>query len=126
MVTTAAVLTCVLLAALGIFQALLAAGAPWGRFAWGGQHRVLPTALRVGSAASLAIYAVLAVIVLARADLLGVDLSDGVVKVLAWVVTGYFVLGIAMNLASRSKPERLVMTPLCVVLAALTALVARG
>lgn len=124
MVTTAAVLTCVLLAALAVFQVMLAAGAPWGRFAWGGQHRVLPTSLRVGSAVAPVIYALLAGVVLARADLVGLGLSDGVVDVLAWVVTGYFVIGIVLNAASRSKPERMVMTPLCVVLAVLTALVA--
>ena len=48
MTTFAALLTCLVLGALAIFQGLLALGAPLGRFAWGGRHRVLPLSLRAG------------------------------------------------------------------------------
>ena len=122
--TIAAVLACVLLGALAVFQALLVAGAPWGRFAWGGQHRVLPRRLRVGSVVSIAVYALLAAIVLARADLLSLGVPDGVVRIAAWVVAGYFFLGIGMNLASRSTPERALMSPLAAVLCGLCVVVA--
>jgi hypothetical protein len=113
---TAAVLGCVLLGALAVFQALLVAGQPLGRFAWGGQHEVLPTGLRVGSAVSIALYAAFAVLMLSAADALDV-LPTGFVEVAIWVLTGYFTLGIAMNAISRSRPERLVMTPVVLVLA---------
>ena len=33
-----------------------------------------------------------------------------------WVLTGYFALGVVLNAISRSRPERLVMTPVAVVL----------
>lgn len=46
----------VVLALLALFQIALALGAPLGRFAWGGQHRVLPPRLRVGSAVSVLVY----------------------------------------------------------------------
>jgi preprotein translocase subunit SecG len=36
-----------------------------------------------------------------------------------WVMTAYFVLGVIMNGISRSKPERLIMTPTTAALAAL-------
>ncbi|SKB07539.1 hypothetical protein [Aeromicrobium choanae] len=124
MVTTAALAACLLLAVLAAFQIALALGAPWARFAWGGQHTVLPTSLRVGSAVSVVIYVVIGAILLARAELISLDVSDRAVEIAAWVVTGYFVLGIAMNLASRSRPERLVMAPTCVVLALLSGVVA--
>ena len=62
MVTIAAVVLCLLLGALAVFQVLLAFGAPFGRFAWGGQHRVLPMAMRIGSVTSIVIYAVVAVV----------------------------------------------------------------
>ncbi|WP_100813256.1 hypothetical protein [Microbacterium lacus] len=39
----------VVLVGLAAFQLALALGAPWGHFAWGGQHRVLPTGVRIGS-----------------------------------------------------------------------------
>jgi hypothetical protein len=38
-------------------------------------------------------------------------LPDGAAAVGIWALTGYFVLGVAMNAASRSRHERLVMTP---------------
>ncbi len=110
---------CVLLGALAVFQALLAFGAPLGQLAWGGQHRVLPTPLRVGSVVSIAVYALLAAMVLARADLLSTGIPDGVVRTAAWVVAGYFFIGIVMNLASRSKSERAVMSPIVALLCGL-------
>lgn len=113
---TVAVLGCVILGALAIFQALLVAGQPLGRFAWGGQHTVLPAGLRVGSAVSIALYAGFAVLILSAADVLTV-LPAGFVGVAIWVLTGYFALGIVLNAISRSRPERLVMTPVVLVLA---------
>src|SRR5687768_9176839 len=109
-----AVLAVVVLAGLAVFQALLVAGQPLGRFAWGGQHDVLPTGLRLGSAVSIALYAAFAVLMLSAADTLDV-LPTGFVDVAIWVLTGYFTLGIAMNAISRSRPERLVMTPVVLV-----------
>lgn len=124
--TTAAALLCLLLAALAVFQVLLALGAPLGRLAWGGQHRVLPTGLRIGSVFSIAIYALVAAVVVARAGLVSFDVSARAVEVATWVAAGYFLLGIGLNLASRSRPERMVMTPLCAVLAVLCGVVALG
>ncbi len=124
MTTLAAALVCGLLGAVAMFQALLTFGAPLGRFAWGGQHRVLPTPLRVGSALSIVVYALLAAVVLARADLVATGASDAVVRTAAWVVVGYFVIGIGINLASRSKSERAVMTPTVAVLCGLCVVVA--
>ena len=114
---TAAVVSLLLLAGLAVFQGLLVAGLPLGRFAWGGQADVLPPSLRVGSAVSIALYAAFAVLIMQAAGVLSL-LPDGVAGVAIWVLAGYFVLGIAMNAASRSRPERLVMTPAVAVLAA--------
>jgi hypothetical protein len=112
----AALLGVVLLGALAVFQTFLVAGAPLGRFAWGGQHVVLPPRLRVGSGISVLLYAAFAVLMLQAAGALAV-LPHGLVDVAIWVLTGYFALGIVMNAVSRSRPERLVMTPVVLVLA---------
>jgi hypothetical protein len=121
----AAIVLTVLLGLLAVFQVALAAGAPLGRFAWGGQHRVLPVGLRVGSASSVLVYALIAVLALDRAGAIDV-VADPVSQIGMWVVFGYFMLGIAMNAISRSKPERYTMTPLTIVLAALSLIVAAG
>jgi hypothetical protein len=124
MVTVAAVLACLVLGALAVFQVLLVLGAPLGRFAWGGRHRVLPTPLRAGSVVSIVIYALLATVVLARADLVQLAVPAGVVRTATWVIVAYLLLGAGLNLASRSKPERAVMSPVTAVLCALYAVVA--
>ncbi|MGY1729152.1 hypothetical protein ACI79J_19505 [Geodermatophilus sp. SYSU D01062] len=115
MIPVAAVGTA-LLAALAVLQLALAGGAPLGRFAWGGQHVVLPPRLRVGSVLSIGVYAVVALLVLQAAG--AVDLlPGGLVEVGMWVLTGYFALGVVLNALSRSRPERLVMTPVALALA---------
>jgi hypothetical protein len=118
MVDAAALVACVLLAGLAVFQVALAAGAPLGAFAWGGSHRVLPTRLRVGSAVSVVIYALFAAFVLDKAGLLSLVPGGDLVQVGMWLISGYLVLGIVVNGISRSRPERMVMTPVTAVLAA--------
>ncbi len=122
---TAAVVALALLAALAVFQGLLAAGLPLGRFAWGGQHEVLPPNLRIGSAVSIGLYAAFAVLILQAAGAIS-PLPDGVAGVAIWVLTGYLVLGIGMNAISRSRPERLTMTPVVALLAGSCLVLALG
>jgi hypothetical protein len=121
----AAAVAVALLAALAALQLCVAAGMPWGRLVWGGAHRVLPRRLRIGSAVSVLLYAAFAWLLLARAGALpGSDLPFVVAS--TWVLLAYFCLGIVMNLASRSRPERLTMTPACTLLAVATLIVALG
>jgi hypothetical protein len=113
----AAVVVWVLLAALAVFQMALVAGAPLGRFAWGGGSPVLPTRLRVGSAVSVVIYAVIAWVVAGSVSLRSEPVNDGGADLGIWILTAYFTLGVALNAASRSRPERIVMTPVALLLA---------
>ena len=121
----AAVVACIILAGLAILQSALMLGAPAGHLAWGGQHRVLPRRLRIGSAVSIALYALFGSILLDRAGLL--DLPDGALShIAAWVLFAYFLVGILMNAVSRSRSERYTMTPVAAVLAVCALLVAIG
>ena len=115
---TAAVVASVLLGALAVFQIGLIVGQPWGNLAWGGQHRVLPTGYRIGSAISVVLYAVIAWLIW-RA----VDRPD---DPWIWGITAYFGLGILMNAASRSRPERTLMTPVALLLALCCLVIALG
>jgi len=124
MTTIAVSLFCALLAGLAVFQILLIAGLPLGHFAWGGQNRVLPARLRRGSAVSILLYAAFAVVALERVGLIDLIPSDGFVVVLTWVIAGYLLLGVVMNLLSRSRPERYTMAPLSLVLGALAVVIA--
>lgn len=115
----AAMVACVVLGGLAVFQAALVAGAPLGRMAWGGQHEVLPGRLRAGSAVSIALYALFAYAALAKAGVAAPLVNESFTSVFSWVLTGYFALGVVMNGISRSKPERLIMTPTALLLAVL-------
>ena len=114
-----AMLACTLLAGLTIFQGALIGGAPLGRMAWGGQHRVLPAKLRIGGAVSIGVYAIFAYAGLAKAGLVPALVSESFTAISVWVMAACFVLGVIMNGISRSKPERLAMTPTALVLSAL-------
>ncbi|HBX82715.1 MAG TPA: hypothetical protein DEG88_14300 [Propionibacteriaceae bacterium] len=98
-------------AALVGFQVALAAGAPWGEFAWGGSNAgVLPRKLRVASGVSALLWTGALVAAASRSD------APDVRRVRA----GYGVLaavGTLMNAASPSVKERLIWTPVAAGLA---------
>jgi hypothetical protein len=125
MTIVAAYSACVVLIALGIFQLALILGAPLGRYAWGGAHRVLPLKFRIGSIASIVLYVAFALIILSKTGLVDV-VSGNVADIGIWVLTVYFLIGVVINWVSRSKSERIVMTPVAFVLAFLCFLVAIG
>jgi hypothetical protein len=121
--TTAVVFVAVLVL-LVLFQLALAFGAPWGRFAWGGQYPgTLPAGYRIASVFSVLVYGFIAVLALDRAGVLEV-FPEGFSRIGIWVVFGYLALGVVMNAISRSKPERYLMTPVALVLAVLALLIA--
>ena len=118
----AAWVAAVLLAALAVLQVVVATGRPLGHLVWGGQHRVLPRHLRVGSVLSVPLYALIAVVLLVRAGVVGSP--SGVVRAVAWVAFAWFAVGTLLNGISRSRVERAVMTPTCAVLALCSLVVA--
>lgn len=119
MSVAAALLATLVLAALSVVQVAAALGRPVGRLVWGGRHEVLPRRLRIGSAISVCLYALMAGALVARST--G---REGALVVVTWVLVGYFTLGIVVNAVSRSRSERAVMTPACALLAGCALLVA--
>jgi hypothetical protein len=126
MIESAAVLACVIFAILAVLQMLLIAGLSLGNFAWGGAHKVLPNKLRIGSAASIGLYVLFAVIILEKSGLITIINNRTIVDIGTWTIMGYLFLGVVMNALSRSRPEQLVMTPVALVLSILFLLVALG
>lgn len=102
-----------LLGVLGGFQMALAAGAPWGSAAYGGKHPgVLPTRLRVVSAAAVPVYG--ALFVLVAREPLGQRQRRA-----HEVVAGLFAAAVLLNLASPSRAER-GWAPVCAAIATAT------
>ena len=91
-----------LLTAVGAFQLALAAGAPWGAAAWGGQAPgVLPTSLRVASAVNVLLYGGLVAVVATD------RLSSTARRRLLTGASLLMVLGTVGNLATQSPVERI-------------------
>lgn len=107
-----------ILLALSVFQIALAAGAPFGRFAWGGEYRVLPAMQRIASVASVPIYAIAASFLLQKAGFVSfwprAWIEPGI-----WTIACTLAVSIGLNAMSRSRTERRVMTPISAVLAIL-------
>jgi hypothetical protein len=79
--------------------------------AWGGKHKILPTSLRIASFFSAGILVLLSLIVLERAGLATILNHDGVVRYGTWVMAGFFALNTLGNITSKSKWEKMIMTP---------------
>jgi hypothetical protein len=114
-VPTAAALSAAGLTGVAAFQAALAAGAPWAHLSWGGAGGagVLPTHLRVASAASAGGWLGAAALVLSG--------HQRATRRIA----GLLVVGSAMNAASPSSAEARLWAPASLALAAVTAAAAR-
>jgi hypothetical protein len=113
-------------AIIAVFQVALAAGAPLGRAAWGGTHPAqLPVGLRVGSAIAVGVWALAALIVLARAGVISAPLPPAFLRWGTWSLVGLTLIGALMNLASPSPWERYMWAPAALLLAGLCFQVAR-
>ena len=103
-----AALAVALLAAVALFQAALALGAPFGKAAWGGQHPgVLSARLRIASGvAAVVVYPLVVLLVLAVAGVVEWGWTPGTARVVGWLLAGLFTVGALLNAISRSPAER--------------------
>lgn len=102
-------------AGAAVFYILLTLGLPYGEFAMGGKHRIMPSQMRVACAVSVVIQ-LLAILYLLQAGhviSIGLPFDRGV----CYFFAVYLILNTVMNLLSDSKKERFVMTPLSLVTA---------
>ena len=85
---------------------------------------MLPSRLRVGSLVSMVLYILFALIILDASGIINLIPGDTVSEIGIWVLAIYFGIGIVMNGVSRSKAERMVMTPVAATLGVLCLLIA--
>lgn len=120
----AAVAATVIFGGLTVFQFLLAAGLPLGSAAWGGKHRVLPGNLRISSLVSAGIFIISSILVLEKAGLVEVFGDQAIVKYGVGILAAFFGINAVTNYMSRSRIEKLIMTPTALVLCLLCLTVA--
>lgn len=102
---------------LALFQAMLAAGLPLGRLAWGGAHTVLPKRLRLASGIS-ALVALAALWTVAQAGGgIAPVLPGGWITLILSSLAALFGLSLLANLFGARGAERLHGVPLALVCA---------
>ncbi len=100
-----------------VMTVLVACGLPLGEFTMGGQYKILPKKMRIKAIISLIIQAFAIVIVLQAGGYIPLWFSFKATKYTCFFFAGYLSLNVLMNLISKSKKEKYVMTPLSLITA---------
>ncbi|PWF48537.1 hypothetical protein [Massilia glaciei] len=112
----AAIVFSVLVLFVSLFQLALAVGMPWGRLAFGGRHPgTLPARMRIASVLSGLLLLAFGLIVCARASLVLPEFAQ-LSAAAVWAVVGYSAIGVVANMATPSKWERIIWTPIAVLM----------
>jgi len=105
---SAGILVALLSTGIAIFQVLLTFGYPLGEATMGGKYRILPKRMRIASAFSAIILLFMGFVFLQHTKVVIIDFNT---DVLVWIFTIYLGVNTLLNLISRSKKERTIMTP---------------
>ncbi|MGP1473916.1 MAG: hypothetical protein ACTTJ1_00765 [Treponema sp.] len=94
---------------------LVACGLPLGEFTMGGQHKILPKKLRVAAVISVAIQIFAMIIILQAGGFIPLWFSFKITKYICFFFAAYLSLNTIMNMISKSRKEKYVMTPLSLI-----------
>ena len=109
------ILGAVLFGVIAIMTVLVACGFPLGEFTMGGQHKILPKKFRVMAVISVAIQIFTMIIILQAGGFIPLWLSFKVTKYICFFFATYLSLNTIMNMISKSKKEKYVMTPISLI-----------
>ena len=109
------ILGAVLFGVIAIMTVLVACGFPLGEFTMGGQHKILPKKFRVMAVISVAIQIFAMVIILQAGGFISLWFSFKVTKYICFFFASYLSLNTIMNMISKSRKEKYVMTPLSLI-----------
>ena len=109
------ILGAVLFGVIAIMTVLVACGFPLGEFTMGGQHKILPEKFRVMAVISVAIQIFAMIIILQAGGFISLWLSFKVTKYICFFFAAYLSLNTIMNMISKSRKEKYVMTPLSLI-----------
>ena len=95
-----------------ILSILIICGLPLGELTMGGQYKVFPKKLRLALAAQLLLQIFFMVIILQEGGYMTLWFSPKATKIISIIMAVYLSLNALMDLFSKSKKERYIMTPL--------------
>lgn len=100
-----------------ILSILIICGLPLGELTMGGQYKVFPPKLRIVLVTQLILQVFFVLIILQMGEIIPLLFSYNVTKIIGIVMAIYLSVNTVMNLVSRSKKEKYIMTPLSFVTA---------
>lgn len=109
------ILGAVLFGVIAIMTVLVACGLPLGEFTMDGQHKILPKKFRVMAVISVAIQIFAMIIILQAGGFVSLWLSFKVTKYICFFFAAYLSLNTIMNMISKSRKEKYVMTLLSLI-----------
>ncbi|TSB46036.1 hypothetical protein [Alkalicoccobacillus porphyridii] len=99
-----------------LLQILLVFGKPYGALTMGGKYRILPLPLRVASGISAIILGTVGYLLLQQTEILPKLLPFELSRIILWAFTIFLGVNVLANIASKSRWERIIMTPLALIL----------
>ncbi|MCM3633938.1 MULTISPECIES: hypothetical protein [Paenibacillus] len=102
----------ILFFAVAILYILLALGLPYGELAMGGKHKVMPKNMRFAIVISVFVQLFAILCILQAGHVISIEAIASFAKGACYFFAFYLIINTAMNAISKSKKEKLVMTPL--------------
>lgn len=100
-----------------IVSILILCGLPLGELTMGGQYKVFPPKLKIVLVTQLILQLFFVIILLQMGEFIPLWFSYNVTKIIGIVMAIYLSINTVMNLISKSKKEKYIMTPLSFVTA---------
>ena len=100
-----------------ILSILIIIGLPLGELTMGGQYKVFPKKLRFVLFTQLFLQVFFVIIILQMGGIIPLWFSYNVTRIISICMSIYLSLNALMNLVSKSKKERYIMTPLSLIAA---------
>lgn len=100
-----------------ILSILILCGLPLGELTMGGQYKVFPKKLKIVLVTQLILQLFFVIILLQMGEFIPLWFSYNVTKIIGIVMAIYLSINTVMNLISKSKKEKYIMTPLSFVTA---------
>ena len=95
-----------------IVSILILCGLPLGELTMGGQYKVFPKKLKIVLVTQLILQLFFVIILLQMGEFIPLWFSYNVTKIIGIVMAIYLSINTVMNLISKSKKEKYIMTPL--------------
>ena len=109
-----------------ILSILIICGLPLGELTMGGQYKVFPKKLRIVLVSQLLLQIFFVIIILQKGNIIPMWFSYNTTRIISIIMAIYLSLNTIMNICSKSKKERLIMTPLSLIAAICFWIIALG